>query len=135
MFRKEKDLSLYETFQLSTSAIEALLQNISRQIPNLSRAQILNIFSNEKKVFASKLASGTILYKIQKRVIVFDLLGTNDLFPSLYLLLKYPNCMSSFIVKSNLVSEHIIKGADLMSAGVVSIDGAFIFYLMLLLLL
>jgi predicted ribosome-associated RNA-binding protein Tma20 len=124
MFRKERELTSSETWNLSIKLIEQLIETISRQIPNLSRSQILQIFPPKKRVVANRLISGTILYSIQGNVVVLDLLGKGDIFPSLFLLIKYPNCLPTFVVQPYLVSEHILKGADLMFPAVLRIEGS-----------
>ena len=106
---------------LRPTQAERLSENVHRQFPKLRRlgnaSNISRLFS-KNKIETMTSTSGRIWYYFKSKVMFFE--EDNELYPTLNFLWNYPTIMRSIEV-SEEASEYILKGADLMLGGIVSL--------------
>jgi translation initiation factor 2D len=122
MFRKDKESGEKSRSLLKNKEIRNLRADIIKQFPSLDEEQLSLVIPNKSQVFQAKLLSKTIVYYVESTPVIFDLNGRNNFYPTLQLLWHFPNMIMSFTIHGP-VSEFIMNGADLMSAGIFDLTG------------
>lgn len=96
-------------------------EKLLKSFPNLTEADIENLLPKKEVVTLLKLVTSSNeivhVYTIQKCPIAFDIRGV--VFPTVYLLWKFPNMLPSFTTHSQVIS-FLTSGADLMLPGVIT---------------
>jgi translation initiation factor 2D len=116
MFKKDKDLEERSRSLLKNKEIRKFRSEILASFPLLNEAEITELIPNKCDLSVIKLATKTLIYNLDNIPVFYDLLGRNNLFPTIYTLWRYKNCLRKVIIFSP-VSEYLMRGADLMLPG------------------
>lgn len=122
MFKKDKDVVEKSRTFLKSREIRKLKVDIMQQFPYFNDDILLLTIPNKSQVEIIKLATRTLIYLIDGVPLFFDVCGRNNLFPTVFLLWKFPTSIKTFVIYSP-VSEYLLNGADLMLPGVTTTCG------------
>lgn len=122
MFKKDRDLTERSKTLLKNKEIRTLRSEVKKQYPLADEELLATVIGNKADVTCVKLSNRTILYEIDGKVILFDLEGRNNLFPTLHMLWKLPDMMRTFYTYGP-VSKYVLKGADFMVPGLATLEG------------
>jgi translation initiation factor 2D len=115
MFKKNSDLNERTVCLLSNKDVKKLRTGLSKHL-NLNEDEVKEIFDKKSNVTQIKLVSRTLVYLLNNTPVLFDKEGRNNIYPTLYLLWKYPHALRNVVIHGP-VSPFIMNGADLMLPG------------------
>ncbi|RZC38907.1 eukaryotic translation initiation factor 2D [Asbolus verrucosus] len=119
MFRKP--IKVKSNSQVKGSDRKTIKDNLLKSFPNLTETNVEDLMPKKEIINSVKLVTSANevvhVYTIQKRPVVFDVRGV--LFPTVYLLWKFPDLVPSFITHPQVLS-FLTSGADLMLPGVIT---------------
>eukprot|EP00601_Ochromonadales_sp_CCMP2298_P016712 CAMPEP_0173239742 /NCGR_PEP_ID=MMETSP1142-20121109/13384_1 /TAXON_ID=483371 /ORGANISM="non described non described, Strain CCMP2298" /LENGTH=147 /DNA_ID=CAMNT_0014170795 /DNA_START=201 /DNA_END=640 /DNA_ORIENTATION=+ len=117
MFKKDRDLAERSKTLLKNKEVRSLKAEILKQF-SLTEEALNTLIPNKADITQTKLASRTILYSLNNTPLLFDLQGRNDLHPALPFLWAFPDSLPCLVVHS-MVSQYVLRGADVMGPGLV----------------
>jgi translation initiation factor 2D len=122
MFKKERDLTIRSKTLLKNKETRTLLTEVLKQYPSLTEEVLHDVIPKKASITVAKLASRTLVYIVDSVPMLFDKDDRNQLFPTVFMLWRLPSMMRQVLIRDQ-VSGFVLKGADLMLAGVNLLTG------------
>ena len=128
MFKKEKDLDQRTSNIIKNKDAKKLRNDLLKYFPyneanntGLTEESLMLIFPIKCFITMTKLTTRTLIYSLDSIPYFYDVNGRNDFYPTIYTLWKIPRLLSQVVIHAP-VSSYILRGADLMTPGIMYLD-------------
>jgi translation initiation factor 2D len=122
MFKKDHDIAQRSKSHMKNKEVRKLKKDLIDAYPSLTDAQIGDMLMEKGNVTITKLASKSLVYSMENIPYFFDLEGRNNFWPTVFALWRAPHILRNVVIHPP-VSSYILKGADLMAPGIITIEG------------